>query len=86
VWAGNEPAGKTFKSPHVKSVCTIVLQTGNDKSMQWQTEERDFVGDYVRCFGRDPKKLSAVAIMSDTDDTRTQATAWFDDLKITANP
>ena len=68
----------------MNSVCTIVLQSGNGNAMQWQTEERDFVADYARCFNRTPKKLSAVAIMADTDDTRSQITAWFDDLKITA--
>jgi hypothetical protein len=85
VWAGNEPVGSTFKSPYTSSVCTIVLESGNQKSRQWVTEQRDFVRDYRDCFRRNPKKLSAVAIMVDTDDTRTQTTAWFDDLKISAN-
>ena len=85
VWAGNEPAGNMFKSPHTGSVCTIVLQSGNAKSNHWLAEDRDFVKDYVDCFGRNPKKLSAVAIMVDTDDTASQATAWFDDVKITTN-
>lgn len=85
VWAGSEPIGSTFKNPHTSSVCTIVLQSGNEKSLQWITEERDIVADYIGCFGRNPRKLSAVAIMADTDDTRSRTTAWFDDLKIVTN-
>ena len=83
VWAGNEAVGSTFKSPHIASVCTIVLQQGNKNSMKWLQEERDFVADYVKCFRKNPRKLSAVAIMADTDDTGGATTAWFDDLRVT---
>jgi hypothetical protein len=74
-----------FKSPHTSSVCTIVLQKGNENAMQWVPEKRDFVADYLACFGKAPQSLSAVAVMVDTDDTEDQTTAWFDDIKITVN-
>jgi hypothetical protein len=85
VWAGNEPVGSMFKSPHTSSVCTIVLQKGNENALQWVPEKRDFVADYRACFGKAPQSLSAVAVMVDTDDTEDQTTAWFDDIKITVN-
>ena len=82
VWAGNERTGSVFKSPYSSDVCMIVLQSGNQRAGIWIQEERDYIEDYKQCFNRDPKELSAAAIMVDTDDTGAQATAWFDDLKL----
>jgi hypothetical protein len=82
VWAGNEKAGSVFKSPYSNNVCMIVLESGNTKVGTWIQEERDYIEDYKHCFERAPKELSAAAIMVDTDDTGSKATAWFDDLTL----
>ena len=49
---------------------------------QWVTEETDLVADHWRIFGKPPKTVSTVAIMVDTDDTDSEATAWFDDVSL----
>ena len=82
VWAGNEPVGSVFLSPYSDRVCMIVLQSGNASARQWIREERNYFADYTRCFGKNPRKVSAVAVMVDTDNTRAQTAAWFDDLAI----
>ena len=58
----------------------VVLESGNQKAGIWIQQERDYIEDYKQCFGRTPKELSAAAIMVDTDNTGSKATAWFDDL------
>lgn len=80
VWAGNEPGGSVYRSPYSGSVGTFVLRSGNDDAGQWVTEKRDFAADYREFFGEAPRKISAVALMVDTDNTGAQTTAWFDDL------
>jgi Protein of unknown function (DUF3047) len=80
VWAGREKAGSIFKSAYSNNVCMIVLESGNQKAGTWIQEQREYIEDYKTCFERSPEELSAAAIMVDTDDTGTQATAWFDDL------
>jgi phage terminase large subunit-like protein len=82
VWAGKEPAGQVYPSPYSDAVAMIVLQSGEKNTGRWRIEERDFVRDYQDYFGEPPKKVSAVAVMVDTDNTLTRATAWFDDLAI----
>jgi len=37
-------------------VATIVLQSGDEHAGQWINEKRDFVADYVKFFGKKPKK------------------------------
>lgn len=84
VWAGLEPPGSVYANPFSDSVGTIVLETGNEKSKQWVPEERDFVADYKKYFQESPSRVSAVAVMVDTDNTDSEAIAWFGDIKITA--
>jgi hypothetical protein len=82
VWAGNERVGSIYPSPYTNSVATIVLESGDKLAGQWVQEEREFVADYKKYFGKDPKRVSAVAVMMDTDNTGARTTAYFDGLKI----
>ena len=80
VWAGHEPVGSVYKNPYSKSVATFVIESGNEQSGQWIFEERDFIEDYRNYFGEAPEMVSAVAVMSDTDNTGEETKAWFDDI------
>ena len=80
VWAGNEPVGALYRSPHSRNVATIVVESGDEKAGMWVVEERDVVEDYKRYFGEAPKKVSGFTIIVDTDQTRAKTTAWFDDV------
>ena len=80
VWASSELVGAAFLNPHVDNVATVVLQSGDDLSGEWITEERDVTGDYESLFGRAPRSVTGVAIMVDTDNTANTAVAWFDDV------
>ena len=80
VWAGKEPVGSIYKNPYASSVGTIVVESGNKEAGKWVSEERNFVKDYEQVFGVSPEMISAAAIMVDTDNTQSSATAWFDDV------
>ncbi|MFQ6114936.1 MAG: DUF3047 domain-containing protein [bacterium] len=80
VWAAKEPVGSMYKNPYASSVRTVVVESGNERKGKWIAEERDFITDYKKIFGKAPEMISAVAIMVDTDNTGQKATAWFDDI------
>ena len=82
VWASGEPAGSEYRNPYFSSVATVVLESGNDRAGGWVLEERDFLRDYVAAFGERPESISAVAVMSDTDNTSSSATARFGDIRL----
>ena len=86
VWASKEPVGSSFRNPYAPDVITIVLESGDLRSGRWVGEERDIVADYVRAFGEPPESVSAIAVMADTDDTGTRATAWFGDVRLDPGP
>lgn len=85
VWSANQPVGTQFKNPYSNSVCTVVLQSGNKNKGKWITEERDFLADYKKRFGKSPEMITAVALMVDTDNSGQIAVAWFDDISMTVS-
>jgi hypothetical protein len=85
VWAGNAPVESAYRSPYTDNVVTIVLQSGNARSGEWVTEKRDFVADYRTAFDEPPDVLAAVALMVDTDNTKSEATTFFKNLKLVIN-
>ena len=82
VWAAREPVGSIFRSPYSSRVATVVLQSGPARAGSWVSESRNVLEDYERYFGELPERVTAVAIMADTDDTGGRATAWFDDIAL----
>jgi hypothetical protein len=82
VWASGEPAGSEYRNPYFSSVATVVLESGNDRAGSWVQEERDFLRDYVAAFGERPESISAVAVMSDTDNTDSNAIVRFRDIRL----
>ena len=86
VWAASEPVGAIYPNPYFSSVTTIVLQSGGANAGDWVIEERDFVTDYLRAFGQAPRVITAVAVMVDTDNTKRNATAWFDEIRVGLHP
>jgi hypothetical protein len=80
VWAAHEPIGSVFRSPYVPTVATFVLESGNSRAGQWLGVERDVMADYEAVFGGQPERITGVALMVDTDNTRSQVTTYFNDV------
>ena len=80
VWANHADVGYHWPNPYTKNAQMIAIQTGNDKSDQWQAERRNVLEDIQTIFGKKITDIKAIAIMSDTDQTGTTAEAWFGDI------
>ena len=84
MWAASESVGAAYPNPYFGRVGTIVVESGSQRVGEWVAEQRDLVADHWRIFGKPPETVSAVAIMVDTDNTNSTATAWFDDIALTS--
>ncbi len=80
VWAAHMPKGSSAPNPYTSKAVIVAVESGDEKAGQWVTEERNYYEDYRKIFGEEPPKLGAVAIMTDTDDTRDEATAYYGDI------
>lgn len=86
VWAGRLPKGDSFANPYTGSAMMVVVESGREQAGMWLTEQRDIVADYRRLFGSEPTRLGAVAVMTDTDNTGGEATAWYGDITLSTTP
>lgn len=83
VWDNHHAIGTVAPNPFYAPVHTFVIESGNAKAGQWVAETRDLAADYRKALGRDPPPITGIAIASDTDNTRSQANAWFGDIRFT---
>ncbi|MCA7083873.1 MULTISPECIES: DUF3047 domain-containing protein [Cupriavidus] len=82
IWGAKRPEGTVIPNPHTERVRMIVVDSGTRHARQWRCHERDLRADYRAAFGKEPGRLLAVGIMTDTDNTRSQAEAWYGDIAL----
>jgi hypothetical protein len=58
----------------------MVLQSGPDQADSWLRERRNVIEDYQALFGRLPPRAGKIALMIDSNDTRSGAEALFGEL------
>jgi len=80
VWDSRMRAGTVLTSPYTSRVRIIVAESGGQHAGEWRTVERDVGEDFRRAFGEEPPAVSAVAVATDTDNTRERITAWYGDI------
>ena len=80
IWANKAPVGTIVQSPFTKLDKMIVVETGEVSLNRWITEERNIFDDYVKAFGEPPPMVSGVAIMTDSDNTKESAIAFYGDI------
>lgn len=82
VWANKMAKGSWAPSPYTDNAMIVAVESGDAKAGNWVTEERNIYEDYKKVFGEEPPRMGAVAIMSDTDDTGDEVTAWYGDITL----
>lgn len=80
IWDSRAPIGAKLTSPQSANVKVVVLQSGAERLGRWVREERNVYADYVELFGREPPRIGQVALMVDSDNTRSQAEVLIEEL------
>ncbi|MES9865983.1 MAG: DUF3047 domain-containing protein [Candidatus Thiodiazotropha sp. LLP2] len=80
VWSSNQAVGTVWPSAYTDQSMMISVNSGNSNAGQWQSERRDIKQDFKTFFGEDVTEIDVVAIMTDTDNTDSTATAWYSDI------
>jgi hypothetical protein len=78
VWGQGRRVGEVGASPYTGQIGVITLRSGKTGAGEWQHEQRDLEADYRAFFNTDPPgPVTAIAVLTDTDQTQQQATAWY---------
>jgi hypothetical protein len=80
IWA-NRVAQETFlENAYTDWVVMVAVRSGDRHAGTWVTQRRNVLADYRAAFGGDPPPVNGVAIMTDTDNTDGEATAYYGDI------
>jgi hypothetical protein len=82
IWASHAATGTIVSNPYTKRTKMIVVKSGKMALNTWITEERNMFDDYIRAFGEKPPMISGIAIMTDSDNTKEAATAFYGDIQL----
>ena len=80
VWDNIAPPESILRGARSDRVRKIVLQSGDAQLRQWLHYRRPLQADFVRAFGEEPGKLIGIALLTDSDNTRSRAQAWYADI------
>jgi hypothetical protein len=83
IWTEDIKEGSIEASPYSANLQLFVVQSGGTEEGRWVYEERDIYDDYLKAFGREPRRnVGAIAFMTDADSAGTEAAAVYDEIKI----
>lgn len=82
VWDTRAPLESVITAGRTDRIRKIVVDSGPTQTSIWRLHERDIPSDYRRAFGEDPGALSSVALMTDSDNTRSTTRAYYGEVRL----
>lgn len=80
IWETKTPVGTIVDNAYTEFAKMIVVESGPEKVGMWVQESRNIYDDYKQAFAEEPPLINGVAIMSDTDNTKERAVAYYGDI------
>jgi hypothetical protein len=77
------PLGTVVVNHRTDRIRKIVVDSGAASLRQWREHERDVAQDFRRAFGEAPGTLVAIGLMTDADNSRSRAKAWYGAVELT---
>jgi hypothetical protein len=81
IWETKTPVGTIVENAYTDFARMIVVESGPSRVGMWVEEERNIYEDFKKAFGEEPPLINGVAIMSDTDNTKERAVAFYGDIE-----
>ena len=81
VWETKAPVGAIIDNAYTDFVKMVVVESGPGQVGRWVDESRNIYEDYKKAFGEEPPVINGIAIMSDTDNTKERAVAYYGDIE-----
>jgi hypothetical protein len=81
IWDTKTAVGTIVDNAYTDFAKMIVVESGGAKVGGWVEESRNVFEDYRQAFGEEPPLINGVAIMTDTDNTKERAVAYYGDIR-----
>ena len=84
VFSSNNEVGKNWPSPYTKKSIDYVLSSTKDNLNTWVTVKANVKEDFMKLHGIEVLKISGVAIMTDTDNSKLRAISYYQNIYFSA--
>ena len=85
VFSSNENIGDNWPSPYTKKSIDNVLSTTNENFNEWVTVKANVKEDFKKFHDLDVNELDGVAIMADTDNSKSKSISYYQNIYFSAN-
>lgn len=82
VWCNACPKESVIVNPRTDRIRKLAVESGPQHLGQWRRYQRNIRADFEKAFGEAPGTLLGLAIMTDTDNTRSTAQAWYGAIRL----
>ena len=82
IWSGKSPVDTIINNAHTSRIKMIVVDSGWDNLGTWHKHQRDLAADYKRAYGVPPGEVIGIALLTDTDNTKSEARAIYGDIEL----
>lgn len=82
IWCNKRPIGTVVHNPRTDRVRKLVVASGPNQLNQWLSFQRDIRADFEAAFGEAPGALLGIGVMTDSDNTQSNAMAWYGDIAL----
>ena len=82
IWSGKNPVNTVLNNAHTSRVKMIVVDSGWDGLKKKKKHERDLAADYKLAYGEAPGNIIGIALLTDTDNTKSETRALYGDIEL----
>jgi Protein of unknown function (DUF3047) len=82
VWDNRAPVDSIITAARSDRIRKVVVESGPQRLSRWLRYERDVRADFIRAYGEAPGALIGVAVMTDSDNTRTRTEAFYGPIEL----
>jgi len=82
IWSGKSAVDTIINNAHTSRVKMIVVDSGWDNLGTWHKHQRDLASDYKRAYGEAPGEVIGIALLTDTDNTKSETRAIYGDIEL----
>jgi len=81
VWSSNQAAGEIWDNAFAGEKAKMwALRSAKDDLSTWKTEKRNIREDFKQLYGEEIRYIHALAIMTDTDNSESQAITYYGNI------
>ena len=85
VFSSNNNVGQSWTSPYTKKSIDYVLSTTKENKNEWVTVKVNVKEHFKKFHDLDVSEINGLAIMTDTDNSKLTAIAYYQNINFTAN-